>query len=122
MRLTLQTIRQNIRKWWIKYRNGDVPQKVYRSQRNRCAGCLVLQKRGILSCCVPPLCADCHKVHNGVESALPDAGKKAARFAKQNKRRNLKRKGLDADGTPMPPRVTRARTQNKSNVVGVVAL
>ena len=70
MRLTSQTIRQNIRKWWIKYRNGEVPQKVYRSQRNRCAGCLVLQKRGILSCCKPPLCADCHKVHNGVESAL----------------------------------------------------
>ena len=122
MRLSLQTIRQNIRKWWIKYRNGDVPKKVYRSRRNRCAGCLVLQKRGILSCCEPPLCVDCHKVHNGVESALPDAGKKAARFAKQNKRRNLKRKGLDADGTPMPPRVTRARTQNKSNVIGVVAL
>ena len=79
MRLSLQTIRQNIRKWWIKYRNGDVPKKVYRSRRNRCAGCLVLQKRGILSCCKPPLCAGCHKVHNGVESVLPDAEKKAAR-------------------------------------------
>ena len=71
MPLSLQTIRQNIRKWWIKYRNGEVPKKVYRSRRNRCAGCLVLQKRGILSCCKPPLCAGCHKVHNGVESVLP---------------------------------------------------
>ena len=122
MPLSLQTIRQNIRKWWIKYHNGEVPKKVYRSRRNRCAGCLVLQKRGILSCCKPPLCAGCHKVHNGVESVLPDAEKKAARLAKHNERRHLKRKGLDAEGTPMPPRVTRTRTQNTSNVIGVVAL
>ena len=122
MPLSPQTIRQNIRKWWIKFRNGEVPKKVYRSRRNRCAGCLVLQKRGILSCCKPPLCAGCHKVHNGVESVLPDAEKKAARLAKHNERRHLKRKGLDAEGTAMPPRVTRTRTQNTSNVIGVVAL
>jgi len=33
MPLSLQTIRQNIRKWWIKYHNGEVPKKVYRSRR-----------------------------------------------------------------------------------------
>jgi len=119
--LPLATIRKYIRDWLAAERERDVPTKIYKCQRTTCAGCRQPQKKYSLSLLYPPLCPRCHKVHNGVESEVLRE-KKAETLSQNAERRRLKRKGLDADGTPMPPRVTRARTQNKSNVVGVVAL
>ena len=120
MKLSHADILRNILKYKLQQRRrktaGETPLKVYRSQRNRCAGCNVLQQRGILSCCNPPLCPDCHKVYNDAPSVRPE--NQEARRADHNRRRHLKRKALDADGKPMAPRLTRARERSAVDLTG----
>ena len=119
-KLSREEILRNILKYKLQQRRrkaaGEAPLKVYRSRRNRCAGCNVLQQRGILSCCNPPLCPDCHKVYNDAPSVRPE--NQEARRADHNRRRHLKRKALDADGKPIAPRLTRARERSGVDLTG----
>ena len=82
-KLSREEILRNILKYKLQQRRrktaGETPLKVYRSRRNRCAGCNVLQQRGILSCCNPPLCPDCHKVYNDAPSVRPENRRRGAR-------------------------------------------
>ena len=120
MKLSRADILRNILKYKLQQRRrkaaGEAPLKVYRTRRNRCAGCNVLQQRGILSCCNPPLCPDCHKVYNDAPSVRPE--NQEARRADHNRRRHLKRKALDADGKPIAPRLTRARERSAVDLTG----
>ena len=119
-KLSREEILRNILKYKLQQRRrktaGETPLKVYRSRRNRCAGCNVLQQRGILSCCNPPLCPDCHKVYNDAPSVRPE--NQEARRADHNRRRHLKRKALDADGIPFTMRLTRARKRSAIDLTG----
>ena len=115
-----EEILRNILKYKLQQRRrkaaGEAPLTIYSCQKTRCAGCDIVQRKGGLSCHEPPLCPGCHKVYNDAPSERPE--NKAAGLEQNARRRRLRRRGLDLDGKPIAPRLTRARKRSAIDLTG----
>ena len=119
-KLSREEILRNILKYKLHQRRrkaaGEAPLTIYSCQRTRCAGCDIVQRKGGLSCHEPPLCPGCHKVYNDAPCERPE--NKAAGLEQNARRRRLRRRGLDLDGKPIAPRLTRARKRSVVDLTG----
>ena len=118
-KLSREEILRNILKYKLQQRRrkaaGECLPRHHHWERLQCVGCNIWNDQK-LTCLEPPLCCNCCKLYRNVKSVRPE--NKPARLARKRLAEKFRRRGLNADGTRIGPRMTRARKRSAIDLTG----